>query len=1105
MNNNEVKILVDGEQLDLMENTDLKLSKNFTGTEESFSYDFEIPATTNNQRILGFLGKLHVANKFLNNLSATLYVNDTELFTGNLYVDSANSSTYSCNLIGAKLIEVSELLSDDYDKPLNELKPEPYKHFLINPIKYIPTKGGEGKYKVNGRSYSGFNAEFINSYNPNVEDKDLGYIYPLALYGKPLLYLTGESDEDFNVNSEDFFKNRLIGAKDSRKAATIVSDAPGYIFPFFSIEDIVKAIFYDRLGNDVKFEGNFFNSPIFKHLYQSFQGTYKDYYERDNQRFKISLSMNYDTIKDNSSIIPAYGTEAFPWSINDTDGEIYFFSTDLCKIQGDNDVASSFLPKFKVDAKHCPNGIVNPIDYDSNGIVSGISIKKSGWYIINTDVTVAYKGDRNIVYSHYLNSNKFRSCCGNIFNKATPYPDGYNPYRTLDAVSFYTNIWEFQIVKKDSKNTIYSNFSKQKYIDGDDFLYYPDNFSNISGGSFSFSNTLRIKNTAMFKARYPHNSNTFFVDNDDLVCGFRVGNQYSNVGLYNTYYQTLIGEFGQNYYGDINRNKIGDYLNIPLFGTLGQSGVSEWKFDTSLEKPSPVMKETSNNISSYEGFVITRSNLNNIVVLPDNGIIERFGLWNTYGSNVNTFRTYGHFTNINLLRSNKSFSRNNLATKNLYYVDDESKLYYSNVSYNDHNYLNNKELSFKGEITSKYCADPYYVNVYNPVSNEGESATITSSNLVYLKQGDELDLRLISPVINISPNCIPEGLKGKQLPVNYSIDIKELSFEYIGENNDTFVPGDDNLVNNSEETNTTFPTYFTQYLDDTKSSDWIENLAKLFKLEIKVDSLNKLVTINYNTSNNNFDIVDLSDYVNLDDIKSNNPITFTELEKPKSIIINWNRDGVDENRELKNGWDIILDKAVSPFNYYKDKEFNIKDGVLNLNGREESEIVDTSYGFPEMAKIRVNSKLNDIPYDIPLVTSYNDWHNTYLNTSDSYVANGLDNSRLYFAKSISNSNGQSLGIRLLENYDKDFRLPLMTTEKFGIDLKNLNTIIENFYNVDSSSEYIELQAFLPYRIYNSLSRDVLVKIDNSLFKLAKIDEYNVTGDKSCKLTVSPLG
>ena len=155
--NHQISIFVNGGLLELNKNNDLNLRMNnvvfnpekSSTTQAEYSFEFTIPATPNNNKILNYANVSSKLNRFNTQLKAEVYADGALIFEGNLTLSGYSDKKYTCNLVSVKVYSLEDIFGKS---TLTDLKWQ------------VPYNGIEEQNKVN-------------------RDTTTKYYFPLVSYG----------------------------------------------------------------------------------------------------------------------------------------------------------------------------------------------------------------------------------------------------------------------------------------------------------------------------------------------------------------------------------------------------------------------------------------------------------------------------------------------------------------------------------------------------------------------------------------------------------------------------------------------------------------------------------------------------------------------------------------------------------------------------------------------------------------------------------------------------------------------------------------------------------------------------------------------------------
>lgn len=118
--NHNISLYVNGKSVDLESDDSLGIRFNevlfnperINNTSGSFSFEFEIPSTPNNNLIFDYANVLSKPNKFHQRYDAQVECDGTQIFKGTLVINSYKDNKYSCNLVDVKTYSLDEIFGD---------------------------------------------------------------------------------------------------------------------------------------------------------------------------------------------------------------------------------------------------------------------------------------------------------------------------------------------------------------------------------------------------------------------------------------------------------------------------------------------------------------------------------------------------------------------------------------------------------------------------------------------------------------------------------------------------------------------------------------------------------------------------------------------------------------------------------------------------------------------------------------------------------------------------------------------------------------------------------------------------------------------------------
>ena len=227
-NQHSISIIVNGEMVDIYSQEKLNLRINnviFQPTSIStrtgeYSFSFELPATTKNNRIFNYANNSAKLNKFNTKYECEVIADGITIFNGVLRLTDTQTNNYKCNLVNIKVYNVEDIFGD----------------MVMSDLDWQVDFNGTST--ING----------VNGWY------DSGYYFPLVCYGAfqkdPKATYNGEINEYSDLTTIDYYNNWYWES----------------FHPSLSLLEVVKRLFRQR-GYNVS--GDIFNDKAMKMIYMS--------------------------------------------------------------------------------------------------------------------------------------------------------------------------------------------------------------------------------------------------------------------------------------------------------------------------------------------------------------------------------------------------------------------------------------------------------------------------------------------------------------------------------------------------------------------------------------------------------------------------------------------------------------------------------------------------------------------------------------------------------------------------------------------------------------------------------------------------------------------
>ena len=482
----QVKLYIDNQTVDLDENLDIRLNKEFQNTESliitdvNYSYEVELPVTLTNRTIFGFPDVVAVQDKFSRVYDAQLYADEVLLLDGKFLINEINNESYKGNLYVPAKKELSDVLGD---RTLKQLIPH-YKN-------------------VNGFS----DIDSINCYVggitgsdvvlPPADQRDNHVCFPYVLYGWP-------------YNKPEVTTDRYYQATNFEDTTFTLNN----IFPAFNVLSVLKDMFATEGYNLV---GNVFDNPKLNGLYQTYSESADLWKTEKMTPYSLSFSCDYTLCK--------YIQEVSASVLSETAEE---FDEEYFRFWADNPVWSNNTTFTSIDNKYDMMKYVNIDGY--SGTKRVIVVPVSGWYQISSTGT--------ITLPDYNRLEEFPNM------KVTGWKSRY------DDSSFNQSAWEFQIKKGVPKENVQYygyNFSLpcapvEMVSNADDRTSIDRMMFYLNGlpTGFEIPTAMKVMNNEI-QRRYGKNGKTTLVKNlsgfdvSDFIAGAKFGNQMLVPNKFNKY------------------------------------------------------------------------------------------------------------------------------------------------------------------------------------------------------------------------------------------------------------------------------------------------------------------------------------------------------------------------------------------------------------------------------------------------------------------------------------------------------------------------------------------------------------------------------------------
>lgn len=340
----QVSLYIDSKNVDLSEDVGIRLNKEFEDpesliiTDVNYSYEVELPVTTNNRSIFGFSDVVSVTDKFNRVYDAQLYADEVLLLDGKFIINEIDVETYKGNLYVPAKKELSDVLGD---RTLKQLIPH-YK--AVNSLEDID--------KINCYVGGITGSDVVL---PPVEQRDNHVCFPYVLWNWPYNKPNTTTDRYYQVTN---FEDTTFNLNNT--------------FPAFNVLSVLKDMFATE---GYTLTGNVFENEKLNSLYQTYYES-ADLWKTDRMTpYFLSFSCDYWMCK--------YIQEIGAYNLSETAEP---FEEEGFKFWADNPVWSDNTTFTQVNNKYEMMKRVEAEGYTGGKRV--IVIPVSGWYQISSTGTI---------------------------------------------------------------------------------------------------------------------------------------------------------------------------------------------------------------------------------------------------------------------------------------------------------------------------------------------------------------------------------------------------------------------------------------------------------------------------------------------------------------------------------------------------------------------------------------------------------------------------------------------------------------------------------------------------------------------------------------------
>lgn len=1054
-----IEIYIDNTLIE-MDNESIVLQKEFSDeiqnivTDVEFSYTVEIPSTLNNDKVFNFASTFDVGNKFSRVYDCDLYADNTLLLSGKFKLSSIEDGYYKGNIYNPKRKSISDILGD---KKLNEIKSH------LKPLNNLKDIKRLNRYV--GHIGSGWDTVLSNNYEHLEDVEDNHVCFPYVLYGLPL-NKASEVPADTDIYTQyTAFQYNNIGAD--------------IIFPAFNVVSVLKDIFktegYNLVGNVID------NNAYFNDLYQTFQGNYSDYNDERLAPMHCKFGYKYSnynkylwTPSNTMETVTLWNQSEFDsaWGDNPHFGGNMYYGADSPSMNNNmNEYSIQNYGSIKRDSIEDDCGMFQySLDRETYG-QHIVVIPKSGWYRIKVDGNMKYP---------YPNFKK--PLIGNWDNAVGGYLD------EGDNTSLAELPFEFQI----KKGTPMSN--PKLYSFNSIIPMQPADFVEEQKVLLSCENTyLKYDSKAN---RYGKNGKAVYVrdysdfSTSDFLCGARLGGAW---------FSSDWGPGGAGHFRRENRqNSKGSCLALP---------------------------RTTNTTAYSISRVCQYKEGQNTNVDPDNVYIQL--------GNENTNKTYE-------------------------YAEDTAQVLVRPDSYSNfdgYNQLNYNEVtsSLTWDTTSNYGAISYQgLTDCSAATTSVSEGSWHIDTVVWLEEGDTVYEEILMPYHEYSEwqhHTMFRSSKWKNrqtwiniTDVDYDIEIGLVS------NKKDWKPSVNSPVPSWDTIDDIKYTNVNQFLPQTKCNDYLNNFLKTFNLQLTM--LNDKTFSIDTTAESKL----RTNIISIDNIVNINDASFKPLQDDKVRMLTWKNDLSETG---------YLDGNRSPYKQF-DPQYKLSNGQYPLYTVDipwfESGYTG-SITIPNDSSTTKNVEKTESQWSyawyktIKFIDTYDNHYESVMVVSDAslwkdgmtfVVADGekpqtSKTSRLFFLNRTKTGVANNVYFDVMEfnpttavgtnidDYDTCLLLPANYLESnegteggtrqeldYGVMPKHIVSytygsthnevsITDKFFNYGQNDAYqIDVPIRLSNQDYADIKHSTLIKFNDGLYRVQKIEGHDVNGNDEATLSLLTL-
>ena len=391
------------------------------------------------------------------------------------------------------------------------------------------------------------------------------------------------------------------------------------------------------------------------------------------------------------------------------------------------------------------------------------------------------------------------------------------------------------------------------------------------------------------------------------------------------------------------------------------------------------------------------------------------------------------------------------------------------------------------------------------------SSTFTVDTVVWLDKGETLYAEIVVPFNNYREDCHwYEACNWKNRKYEGVLDTDtNFTFEMgFVSNDEQWKPTDLEGVPTFNQIKAPRLNNVNKFLPQMKANDYLENFLQTFNLKMTLLS-EGAYSIDYGYNGGEMgEVIDLDEYANIEDA------SFSRVDSPSNLILNWQIDTKEEGYDDSDGYTGSLvvsyptntsgteNKKQSIWSYTWLKDITFTGGTIAYRSGTEK---------------------------VPVICDKSVWDGTFQLNDGTEPNTSLKSRFIYLSKDIITSRSKYIEVQKYTGDTTNTRimtkLPLVTnyleskdnlnvTHKFKVDYNNSptntrngldKTITDSFFNITKPDVYqVDVDVALPNHIFSKMRSNTLVKFNDGLFRVVKVEGHDISMESTGTLSLISL-